>query len=236
MYCGKTGRTSHIVIACILSMAAANLAVAGQVTPQKIAEKMSRIAKQRWTSKNLTIKVVPFQNDSLTQAGRFQAIVLKADSISRKGITVAPIYVKAFDVTLDLYTLYYKNEIKTSKRKNTIINAKISETSLNKLLAMKDMPIKNPKVDFGTGKLTFTGKYQAIFGHNLLMEAKLEVADHRKVNLIPTRVSVNGVPLPAGPVRSLLSKLNPLLDLQDVPLSPTLDSLTITPTSIILKG
>ncbi len=236
MFHAKSGRTLQIVIACLLSIAAANLAVAGEVTPEKIADKMGRIIKQKWACSNLQIKVVPFQNDELTQAGRFQAIVFKADAISRKGITVAPVYIKAFDITVDLYKLYYKNDIRTPRRKNTIIDAKISEANLNKLLAMKDMPIKNAKVDLSSGKLTLTGDYQAIFGHNLLMEARVEVADHRKINLIPTRVSVNGVPLPAGPVRSLLAKLNPLLDMEEVPLSPTLDSLAITPTDIVLKG
>jgi len=206
------------------------------VTPDKIADKMMRMMKEDWTCRNLQVKVVPFENDSLTQAGRFQAIVMTADAISRKGITVAPVYVKAFDVTVDLYSLYYKNKLRTPSRKNAVIDAKISESDLNELLAMKDMPIKNPSVDLGDGKLTFTGQYQALFGHKLIMEAKIQVADHRKVNLIPTRVTVNGVPLPAGPVRSLLSKLNPLLDLNEVPLSPTLDSLTVTPTHLLLKG
>jgi hydroxypyruvate isomerase len=144
---------------------------------------MVRIIKQKWTCKNLKIKVVPFHNDSMTQAGRFQAIVFRADSISRKHITVAPIYVKAFDVTIDIYALFYKDKIRTTKRKKTVVDI-----------------------------LTFTGEYAAVFGHHLLMEAKLQIVDHRKINLVPTKVKVNGIPLPSGPVRSLLSKVNPLLD------------------------
>ncbi len=235
MYRARPSSYAPVAIPLLL-LFLASAALAGAVTPTKVQDKMVRIIKQKWTCKNLKIKVVPFDNDSMTQAGRFQAIVFRADSISRKHITVAPIYVKAFDVTIDIYALFYKDKIRTTKRKKTVVEARMSETNLNKLLKMKDMPIKNPHVDFGDNILTFTGEYAAVFGHRLLMEAKLQIVDHRKINLIPTKVRVNGIPLPSGPVRSLLSKVNPLLDMSEVPLQPKLDTITITPTHIIMKG
>ncbi|MFP3904557.1 MAG: DUF2993 domain-containing protein, partial [Armatimonadota bacterium] len=220
-------RSSVIVLAAVVALIflVSSAAVAGQVTAEKIQDKMRHIITGKWTCKNLVIKVVPFQSDSLTQSGRFQAIVFSADSISDNGVTVAPIYVKSFDVTIDLYTLYYKNKIRTKRRKNTVITAQISEKDINTLLKMKEMPVENPKIDFQQDKLVFTGKYEAVFGHNLVMEAKLEVVNRRKINLVPTKVTVNGIPLPTGPVRSLLSKINPLLDLNEVPLTPKVDSL-----------
>jgi hypothetical protein len=144
--------------------------------------------------------------------------------------------VKAFDVTLDTHQLFSKDNIRTTRRKNTIIKAEISEKDINTLLEMKDMPVDNPHIDFCNGKLIFTGKYQAIFGHSLRMEAKLQVQNKRKINLVPTKVTVNGIPLPAGPVRTLLSKVNPLLDLNEVPLTPKIESLTIKPDRVEIKG
>ncbi|MFO7945890.1 MAG: LmeA family phospholipid-binding protein [Armatimonadota bacterium] len=234
----STNRRSVIVLAAVIALIflVSSAAMAGEVTPEKIETKIKRIITEKWTCKNLVVKVVPFQSNSLTQSGRFQAIVFSADSIYHNGVTVAPIYVKAFDVTLDLYKLYYKNDIRTKRRKNTIINAQISEKDINTLLKMKNMPVKNPKIDFQQDKLVFTGKYEAVFGHNLMMEAKLEVVDHRKINLVPTKVTVNGIPLPTGPVRSLLSKINPLLDLNEVPLTPKVDSLKVLPDHIEIKG
>ncbi len=236
MYRTSFGRFLMIVTICLLGVMTANIAFAGAVTPQKVEDKMANIIQSRWTCKNLVIKAIPFQNDTLTQQGRFQAIVFQADSIYRKGITVAPVYIKAFDVTVDTYQLFYKNTVRTPKRQKTIIDAKISESDLNKLLVMKEMPIKEPQVKFGNGKLTFTGKYTAMFNHNLLMEAKLQVEKNSKVNLVPTKVSVNKVPLPAGPVKSLLSKINPLLDTSDMPLEPRFSTIIITPKFIELKG
>ena len=235
MYRAKSRSYAPVAVPLLLLLLA-NAALAGPVTPEKVRDKIVKIIKEKWTCKNLQVKVIPFQSDSMTQAGRFQAIVFQADAISRKHITVAPIYVKAFDVTIDIYTLFYKNKIRTSKRKKTVVEAKMSETDLNKLLQMKDMPIKDPAVDFGDNILTFTGEYAAVFGHRLLMEAKLQIVDHCKINLVPTKVKINGIPLPAGPVRSLLSKVNPLLDMSEVPLQPRLDTITITPTHIIMKG
>ena len=235
MYRAKSRSYAPVAVPLLLLLLA-NAALAGPVTPEKVRDKIVKIIKEKWTCKNLDVKVVPFANDGMTQAGRFQAIVFQADAISHKHITVAPIYIKAFDITIDIYELFYKSHIYSAKRKNGAIEAKISEADLNKLLQMKDMAIKNPRVDFGDNALTFTGKYAAVFGHDLLMEAKLQIVDHRKINLVPTKVKINGVPLPAGPVRSLLSKVNPLLDMSEMPLHPELDSITITPTHIIMKG
>jgi hypothetical protein len=224
------------VAVSLVLLLVASAAFAAPVTPDKVRDKIVRIIQQKWSCKNLDVKVVPFSNDALTQAGRFQAIVFQADAITHEHITVAPIYIKAFDVTIDIYTLFYKDKIRTTKRKNTIAEAKMSEADLNKLLQMKEMPIKNPRVAFGNNVLTFTGEYAAVFGHNLMMQAKLQIVDHRKINLVPTKVKVNGIPLPAGPVRSLLSKVNPLLDMSEMPLDPTLDTISITPTHIVMKG
>lgn len=214
----------------------ANVAVAGPVSAPKIADKMKRIIASNWTCKNLQVKVVPFENDAYTQAGRFSAIVFQADEVDNKGVVTAPVYIKAFDATVDMYALYYKDKISITKRKNTAIEAKVSEQSLNTMIARKkDLPIKNARVDLGNGIMTCTGDYQAVVGHKLMMQAKFVVENSTKINLVPTKVTVNGIPLPAGPVKSLLAKLNPILDLTKMPLSPTLDTVTITDTHIILK-
>lgn len=221
----------------LLSLLAA-CSVDAAITASSVQAKMKKIITNKWKCKKLVVKVVPFESDALTRSGRFQAIVFAADSIQDDGVTVAPIYVKSFDVTLDMDKLFSKEKdrIRTKRRKKTVIRAEISEKDINKLLEMKEMPVENPHIDFGRNKLTFTGKYTAVFGHNLKMEAKLEVKDKRKINLVPTRVSVNGIPLPSGPVRTLLSKVNPLLDLNEVPLTPKIESLKIMPGHIELRG
>lgn len=232
-----SARRVVIVLAAValLSLLAASTATAA-ITASTVQSKMKQIITSKWKCKKLVVKVVPFESDALTRSGRFEAIVFSADSIYHNGVTVAPIYVKSFDVTLDMHQLFSKNNIRTKHRKKTVIKAQISEKDINTLLEMKDMPVENPRIDFSKDKLTLTGKYQAIFGHNLQMEAKLVVEKKRKINLVPTRVTVNGIPLPAGPVRTLLSKVNPLLDLNEVPLTPQIESLKITPKHIELKG
>ena len=60
--------------------------------------------------------------------------------------------------------------------------------------------------------------------------------DHRKINFVPTAVSVNGIPLPAGPLRSMLSKLNPLIDFANIPLQPRVDEIKVEKDYILIKS
>ena len=68
------------------------------------------------------------------------------------------------------------------------------------------------------------------------MVGKLKVEDHRTVHFVPTAVSVNGIPLPAGPLRTMLNKLNPIIDFQTIPLKPRIDQIEIKDDYILVKG
>ena len=206
------------------------------VTAEGVRNRLSSKIREAWKVVNLDIKVVPFESDYWTQQGRFQALVISADNIGRKGIIIRNAYVKGYDVTLDLAKLYQENDVETKSVKKTDFTARVYRDDLNKLLALREMPIQNAKVEFEDGKLVFTGKYTFGVGHNLRMAGELRVQDHSKVNFVPTAASVNGIPLPAGPLRGMLNKLNPLIDFKTLPLKPTVDEVKLVEDYILVKG
>jgi len=226
---------SIAVVLIILTAIVASVAY-GAVSAEGVRNRISSKIRERYQVKNLVIKVIPFESDYWTQRGRFRSILVSADKMERKGIAIRNIYMKGFDVTLDIPQLYAEGDVETKSRKKVVFSGRIYKDDLNKLLALKKMPIKNLAVDFVDGKLVFTGTYRFGFGHSLRMAGKLSIEEHRKINFVATAASVNGIPLPAGPLRMLLNKINPLVDCQTIPLKPRVDRIEIKDNYILIKG
>ena len=229
-------RFSAIPAAVVVLVAVTAMLAYATVTVEGVRNRISDKIRSKFKLQNLVIKVIPFVSDSLTQQGRFQSIVISADKIERKGIALRQIYIKAFDVTLDIVQLYEEGDVETKSCKRTSFSGRVYKADLNKLLALKKTPIENLKVSFENKKLVFTGKYKLAFGHNLRMVGDLRIEKRRKINFIPTAVSVNGIPLPAGPLRSMTKKLNPLIDFDKIPLKPRVDQIKIENDYVLIKS
>ena len=217
-------------------VAGGTVAVAVHVTTEGVRNRISQKIHGKYHVENLQIKVVPFASDYWTQQGRFQAIVVSADRVTRKGIDIRKVYIKAFDVTLDIAELYKEGDVETTSRRNTTLSVRVYKGDLNKLLAKKKSTIQNLHVEFQDHKLVVTGKYQLLFGYNLRMVGKLQVKNRRQVDFVPTAASVNNIPLPTGPLRQVLSKLNPLVDFHELPLRPSIDKVEIKDDYILVNG
>jgi hypothetical protein len=70
----------------------------------------------------------------------------------------------------------------------------------------------------------------------MYLAGKLEVKNHQEINFVPIKASVNGIPIPAGPLGVLLDKLNPIVDTADVPLHPTIRNVTVADGYVVLSG
>ncbi len=235
MPAAKARLQSILVLLVILTAIVAAVAY-GVVSAEGVRNRISSKIREKYEVKNLVVKVVPFQSDYWTQRGRFKSIVISADRIERKGIAIRNAYTKAFDVTLDIRELYEELDVETKSRKKTVFSGRIYKDDLNKLLVFKETPIEDLAIEFEDNKLVCTGTYRFGFGHSLRMVGELNVEEHRKVNFVPTAVSVNGIPLPAGPLRAMLNKLNPLIDFQTIPLKPRIDEIEIKDNYILIKG
>ena len=210
--------------------------VAWAVTSEQIATRLRNKINSKWKTTSLQVTVKPL-SDADTQKGRFAAINVKANSVVVRDVKLTGVAISATDVTLDLNQLVRKNQVVTTRRKTGHFTARVSESDLNKALAHKKNSIENLRVALGSnGRLTFTGKYKFGLGANLKLEGKLDSPDHYRVNFVPTKASVNGIPLPTGPLKTVLQKMNPLLDLKSIPLSPRINKITVTQGSLTMSG
>ncbi len=207
----------------------------GAITADQVKQRLASKVTSKWPTSGLKVWVVPYDTTN-TNKGRFKKITVSAASVTVSGVKMAPVTISAEDVTLDLNKLLRENQVVSTKRRTGHFSAKVSQANLNVALAKKHTPIQNLACTLGNGTLTFTGTYKMGLGANLKLEGVLECPDHYKLNFVPKRASVSGVPIPAGPLKTLLNKMNPLIDFKAVPLSPRVETITISNGMLTITG
>ncbi len=206
------------------------------VDPADVQQRLHKKLGKRWTCKKLVVKVTPYESQAETDRGHFRSILIKTDAATRKGLTIAPLMLKSYDVVLDLNALYKDNEIVTKSRRTTHIEAKMTEQDLNKLWLTKDMPIKQLHVDLGDGDVTCTGVYKLGWGNRLKLIGEFEVKKETELHFKAKGGWINGVPLPLGLLNQVLKLMNPLLTFQDLPFAPRIKQFIIKDTYVAIKG
>jgi uncharacterized protein YpmS len=209
--------------------------LAWALTADQVQTRIRNKINSKWRTTNLKIDIRPI-SDYDTAKGRFAAIAVSASSVLISDVRLTGVDIDATDVTLDLNQLVRKNQVVTTKRKTGHFSARVSESDLNKALSYKKNSIEDLKVTLGNGKLTFTGKYKFGLSAKLKLEGRLESPDHYRVNFVPTKASVGGLPLPTGPLKTVLNKMNPLLDLKKIPLSPRINKIVVQQGSLTMSG
>lgn len=219
----------------VVVLVALGSSLAWALAPEQVAARLRSKMNSQFKTSNLQVKVVPY-SEADSAKGRYKLISVKATSVIIEDVRLAPVDIQATDVTLDLNKLTRSNRVVTLHRGGDRVVTRVTERDLNLALAHKDIPIQNLKVQLSNGLLIFTGTYRLGLGANLRLEGALECPDKYKINFIPKRASVSGVPLPAGPLRTLMSKLNPMIDMRKVPLSPRVHSIRISGGQLVLNG
>jgi hypothetical protein len=223
-------------VAIVLVMAPLVTAAWAALSADQVAARMRSRMLHLWTVRNLLIAVTPYPGNANLDKGAFKQIRVTADSITVDGVKMTQVLMQAQDVVLDIPVLQTGNDVKVIRRGADKIYARVSEADLNRALTFKKSSIENMRVKLGQGTLTFTGKYRFGLSTNLMLQGRLEVPDGYRINFVPTRASVGGIPLPAAPLRTLLSKMNPLLNLKKIPLSPKVDRLIVQPGYLTVQG
>jgi hypothetical protein len=137
---------------------------------------------------------------------------------------------------MDLGQLVRCNAVVVKKRRTDTIRCRVGEADLNKALTLRPNTIQNLRLKLGDGVLTFTGTFKFGLGADLMLQGRMVTPDGYKLNFVPTRASVNGVPLPAGPLRTVLSRVNPLLDLRKAPMQPRIDRIIVESGYLAIEG
>ena len=177
---------------------------------------------------NLQVTVVPYADQNLTNQGRFHSITVRADSASRSGIAMKPLYIKALDVVVDMPKLFAADpKVDTKSRGKTQLHIEINEDDLTEGLRQAQDVIPDLAASLKGGQITLTGTYRMLVGNKFKMAGKLKVVDGAKINFVPTAVKVNGIPIPVSGVKVVLAKINPLLDLSTVVMKPRIASMVV---------
>ncbi|MGQ9732959.1 MAG: LmeA family phospholipid-binding protein [Candidatus Zipacnadales bacterium] len=197
------------------------------ITAAQVASRLREKIMSQWKVEGLEVSVVPYSQAD-TDRGRFKTVSVRAESATRDGITLKPMWVKGTDVVFDLSALFGPQfRVQTKSRGTTEMYLVLAEEDLNTGLKMAQNVVPDLHATLADGQITLTGTYKFVVGNKFRMSGRLEVKDGYKINFVPTAAKVNGVPLPISGVRVLLSRLNPLLDLSQVIMQPRIRSLTL---------
>lgn len=228
-----TKRSRNLAVLALITFFATTFAWA--ITSDQVTTRIRNKINSKWATSGLKVTVVPI-NATETAKGHFQKISVTANSVMLRDVKLTGVNINATDVTLDLNELVRKNQVVTTRRKSGHFTARVSEGDLNKALSHKKDTIQDLRVALSNDTLTFTGKYKLGLGANLKLVGRLESPDHYKVNFIPTHAAVNGIPLPAGPLKMVLSKMNPLLDFRTIPLNPRVEKISVQSGCLTMSG
>ena len=172
---------------------------------------------------NLQVSVVPYADQNLTNQGRFHSNTVRADSASRSGIAMKPLY-----IVVDMSKLFAADpKVDTKSRGKTQLHIEINEEDLTEGLRQAQDVIPDLAASLNGGQITLTGTYRMLVGNKFKMAGKLKVVDGAKINFVPTAVKVNGIPVPVSGVKVVLAKINPLLDLSTVVMKPRIASMVV---------
>ncbi len=210
----------------------------GGYTDEQVRQKLSAKIAERWKCSDLDIELYPYSDPGRQGTGWYKYAAIKAtDAVHPSGVRMAPISIEVWDVHLSLSKLFQSNQVVVLSKSAERYLMRLSETDLDRAAKLKhDMPIQNVKVELQNGVVVFTGVYKLVFGHNLYLAGKLQVKNREEVHFVPIKASVNGIPIPAGPLRVLMNKLNPIIDTADVPLHPLLRDVKVEDGYVTLSG
>jgi len=222
-----------VALVCVgLLVACATYAFA--ISASDVQSRLRAKIDEDWYTKNLRVTVVPYDSQARTDRGQFAKVFLAADSAQHKskGIRIVELSIAATDVDIDVAALVQNHKVVVQNQKLGSCHVKLLEDDVNKLLALKKTAIQNLRADFGNGTITFTGKYK----FNIKLTGTLEVRDGYEIWFKPTQASIGVLGIPVGIVNQFLAKMNPIIDMREVPLQPKVKVINIRPDYIGFAG
>ncbi len=206
---------------------AAGPVTAAEVTVQELEQGIRDYMNRKFKCTKLKVQVTPYPDASLLQQGRVRQILITVTKAEMDGVIMNDLSLKAVDVVVSLEALFKLGKLRTPWRKSTAIRATIKERELNEAFTHANIPIEKFTLSFeNNGIVVATGVYKFIFGNKLKLHARI-VPKKDGIHFVAQRAWVNGLPLPAGQVRALLAKMNPIIDFAHIPFSPDVKKILI---------
>ena len=177
------------------------------------------------TGAPLTIQVTP---NARASQGYFDRIIIKGGPLQFKKLYLSEFALDARNVKVDVPALSSVKKIRTSAS-TTALRAVISDDDLTKMLSRsKSTREMNLKVKYVGDKMNVTGNlnYPLVNGPVTGVAKLRQGADH-KVYLDILSLKLRGIEAPSFIKNQLYSRINPVIDYQELPFNPVFKSLKV---------
>lgn len=169
--------------------------------------------------------------------GYFKQISLVARPAHVRKLAVSELNLNALDVRIDVPALLNEGRVRTLESR-TSLRAVVSEDDVTALLARgkstREMGLRVRYNSDGSMRVSGNLNYPLLNGP-VSGVARLRVSSDYKVNLDISSLKLRGAEVPSFVRQHLMSRVNPVIDYEDVPFRPRLSSLSVQGTRAILK-
>jgi hypothetical protein len=196
---------------------------------QRVAQALTRALRARVSSpgRAVNIQVTP---TSRSDAGYFSQIVISGRPAKVKKLQISELDLRARNVRVDVRHLLSTGEVRTLSSRTTL-RAVVSESDLTRLLGQgkrtRDMGLRVKYIDGGRMRVTGNLNYTLLNGP-VTGIAKLRLAAGSKVHLDILSLQLRGHEVPQFVKDQFASRINPVIDYQDLPFQPQFKGLSIT--------
>jgi hypothetical protein len=235
---------SAVSLLLIGAGSAARAALPNPVTGDAVAKQIETQLRGCLEFEGLKVAVVECDDKTCAAQGHFQTIDVTCDVARVQQFAFRDFHVTASDVTIDLAKLFADKPsvVRLPGGGKTTICGRVLETDMNALFRdnhsawITNSGLKNITIKFTDGALTFAGDAKDLLGAHVEVTGGVKIHDGSLMDFVPTVALVNGTSVPVVLVRDLLKKLNPLYNFADLPLGPTIESVTIATGYILVQG
>jgi len=159
-----------------------------------------------------------------------EGIDVRAPEVNLDGLRLKNYVLTARGIRLSYTKLKQEDEVRTLSVANSRISCRIETADLARYLPTTTSDVKNFKVWFKNGKAYMSGDYEwaGKVRHLTAGGTFARAEGGRGINLNAETLSLDGVQAPAFLRKLAMSKLNPLLKTEELPLNPRFSKLIVT--------
>ncbi|MDD2714761.1 MAG: LmeA family phospholipid-binding protein [Candidatus Wallbacteria bacterium] len=144
-----------------------------------------------------------------------------------------------YNPVIDVDKLWNQNDLILKKCEQIDFLIEIREQDLNEFLTTREgkLHVERPTVKLTDNEIQLKGYGEVLkVKVKFMINGKFELADRKKINFIPWKVKFNSIPLPKMMISKLVSRINPVLDLNDFPFDLQLEQIISKPEKLIFKN
>lgn len=204
---------------------------------QRVATALTNALKSRVTSpgSKLNLVVKPTANSG---KGYFSEIVMSGRPVRVKKLQISELSLRARNVRIDVPYLFSEGKVRTLQSQ-TSLRAIVTENDLTSLLARgkrtKDMGLKVKYIGGDRMRVSGNVNYMLLNGP-IVGIGRLRMVPGSKVNLDIYSLKLRGSEVPSFVKEQMSSRLNPIIDYEDLPFSPRFKALKVQGNKAILTA